>query len=291
MRAKFQCALCEYSRGWETIKRATKDEKLRMKAAIELFRFMAEEFSSDSIPAWIGSMKDRLIREITGNPDPYKEVKERDNERALKLLPSIRAAVRSKPKGFERFREACKASVIGNAADPDVLGHEYDVSNAITLLSREEFAIDHTKRAYSLIKGKKVMLVADNAGEIAFDVILVEQLKEMGCEVVVAVKEKPVLNDATIEDAVKVGIDRVADKLVTTGSDVIGLFLNEVSDEFLKELEGCDVIIAKGMGCYESITEQNIGRPVLILFRVKCDPVAEDVGAKRGDNIALLLEK
>ena len=290
MRAKFQCALCEFSRGWETIRRATKDEKLRMRAAIELFRFMAENFSSEAVPAWLGSMKDRLIREVTGNPDPYKRVKEEDNERALKLLPAIRAALNSRPAGYDRFREACKASVIGNAADPDILGHEYDVSSAVSLLSREKFAIDHTRRAYSLLKGRRVMLITDNAGEIAFDVILVEQLKDMGCEVIVAVKESPVLNDATMEDALKVGMDRVADKLITTGSDVIGLFLNAVSKDFLAEFERCDVVIAKGMGCYESITEQDIGKPVFILFRVKCEPVAEDVGARRGDNVALLLE-
>ncbi len=290
MKAKFQCALCEFSRGWETIKRATNDEKLRIRTAIELFRFMAREFSEEAVPAWIGSMKDRLIREITGNPDPYKEVKAKDNERALSLLPSIRAAVNSKLYGYERFREACKVAVIGNAADPDVLGHDYDVSSAVSLLSREEFAIDHTRRAYSLIKGKRVMIIADNAGEIAFDVVLVEQLKELGCEVIVAVKEKPVLNDATIEDAIKVGMDKVADKLITTGSDVIGLFLNAVSRDFLDELRLCDFIIAKGMGCYESITEQEVDKPLLMLFKVKCEPVAEHVGVKRGDNVALLLE-
>ena len=290
MKAKFQCALCEFSRGWETIKRATEDEKLRMRAAIELFRFMANEFSEEAVPAWIGSMKDRLIKEITGNPDPYREIKEKDNERALRLLPSIRAALNSKPAGYERFREACKVAVIGNAADPDVLGHDYDVSSAVSLLSREEFTIDHTRRAYSLIKGKRVMMIADNAGEIAFDVVLVEQLKKLGCKVVVAVKAKPVLNDATVEDAVKVGMDKAADKLITTGSDVIGLFLNAVSMDFLDELKSCDFIIAKGMGCYESITEQEIDKPVLMLFKVKCEPVAEHVGVKRGDNVALLLE-
>jgi len=289
MKAKFQCALCEFSSGWETIKRATKDEKLRIKAVIELFRFLADEFSDEAVPAWIGSKKDRLIREITGNPDPYMEVKAKDNERALKLLPLVRTAVNSKPEGYERFREACKVAVIGNAADPDILGHEYDVSSVISLLSHEDFAIDHIKNAYYLVQGKKVMIIADNAGEIAFDIILVEQLKKMGCKVVVAVKAKPILNDATIEDAFVVGMNEVADKLITTGSDVIGLFLNAVSGEFLAELELCDVIIAKGMGCYESITEQEIEKPVLILFKAKCDPVAEDVGVRRGDNVAVLI--
>ncbi len=281
MKAKFQCALCDFSRGWETIKRATEDEELRIKAAVELFRFMANEFSNEAIPAWIGSMISRLIRKVTGNPDPYREIKTRDNERALNLLPSIRAAVNSKATSYERFREACKASVIGNAAEPYILGHKYDVSSAVSLLSSEEFAIDHTQRAYSLLRGRRVILIADNAGEIAFDIVLVEQLKELGCNVVVAVKEKPVLNDATVEDAIKVGMDKVADKLITTGSDVIGLFLNAVSKDFLAELKLCDFIIAKGMGCYESITEQEIDKPVLMLFRVKCEPVAEDIGAKR----------
>lgn len=71
---------------------------------------------------------------------------------------------------------------------------------------------------------------------------------------------------------------------------MIGLFLDDVSEDFLKDLISCDVIVAKGMGCYESIIEQEIGIPALMLFRVKCEPVARDVGVRKGENVALFLE-
>ena len=98
------------------------------------------------------------------------------------------------------------------------------------------------------------MYICDNAGEIIFDRVLMEEIKRYGKEIVAVVKGKPILNDATLEDAKMAKIDEIA-KVITTGSDIIGIILEECSEEFLKEFESADLIIAKGMGNYESLTE------------------------------------
>ncbi|MBS7288389.1 MAG: DUF89 family protein, partial [Candidatus Freyarchaeota archaeon] len=129
--------------------------------------------------------------------------------------------------------------------------------------------------------------LTDNAGEIIFDTVLVRELKNASAEVTVAVKEKPVMNDATMADALEAGMDRVADKLITTGTDTVGLFLQECSQEFLDEYWSADVIVAKGMGNFEFMTEYEHPCDVYFLLRTKCAPVADCIGVPREKNVVL----
>jgi hypothetical protein len=131
--------------------------------------------------------------------------------------------------------------------------------------------------------------LADNAGEIVFDTLLVEQLKNMGLQVTYVVKGGPVLNDATLEDVEPSGMDKLADKIVTTGTDAVGLLPKEVSEEFMKVYEDAELVFAKGMGYAETLTELKLTKPHLLLFRTKCNPVANYFCAARDKNIAKLM--
>jgi len=145
-------------------------------------------------------------------------------------------------------------------------------------------------RAYELAKkAKSILFLADNAGEIVFDTLLVEQMKNMGLTVTYVVKGGPVLNDATLDDVEPAGMDRIADKIVTTGTDAVGLLPKEVSEEFLKVYEDAELVFAKGMGYAETLTELKLTKPHLLLFRTKCNPVANYFCATRDKNIAKLM--
>ena len=131
--------------------------------------------------------------------------------------------------------------------------------------------------------------MADNAGEIVFDTILVEQLKNMGLMVTYAVKGAPVINDATLNDIEISGMDKIADKIITTGTDAVGLLVKEVSPEFLKIYKEAEIVFAKGMGYAETLTEYKLTKPHFLMFRSKCQPVANYFFSPRHKNIAKLM--
>jgi len=154
----------------------------------------------------------------------------------------------------------------------------------------KDLVVDDIDRAYELAKkARSILFLADNAGEIVFDTLLVEQLKNMGINVTYVVKGGPVLNDATLEDIAPSGMDKFADTVLTTGADAVGLLKKEVSPEFLQVYDKAEFVFAKGMGYAETLTEYKLTKPHFLLFRTKCIPVANYFCAPREKNIAKLM--
>jgi hypothetical protein len=154
----------------------------------------------------------------------------------------------------------------------------------------KDLVVDDVDKAYELAKkAKHVLFLSDNAGEIVFDTLLVEQLKNMGLKVTYVVKGGPVLNDATMDDVAPSGMGKLADKVVTTGTDAVGLLPKEVSKEFLKVYDDAELVFAKGMGYAETLTELKLTKPHFLMFRTKCNPVANYFCAARDKNIAKLM--
>ena len=294
MRIEPECAVCIIHRGYQQIAAATNDKETQFKALRALFKFLSEKFSSEATPAWIGTQRDRIIKAITGNPDPYAERKNLSNKKALESLPIAELIINNSANKKERFRKACLCAIVGNIMEFDIPGHEFDYSKLKDLIANaeEELVIDEIDEIYELAeKAEEVMYLTDNAGEIVFDTLLVRELKNIGCEVTVAVKGGPVLNDATLADARFVGMDKIADSVITTGTDAVGLQPQECSKEFLEAYSKADFVIAKGMGYAETLTELDLKIPHALLFRTKCNPVARHFGVERNRNVAIILPK
>jgi len=154
----------------------------------------------------------------------------------------------------------------------------------------KDLAVDDISKIYEVAqKAGKILYLTDNAGEIVFDTLLVEQLKNMGLTVIVAVKGGPVINDATMEDAEISGMTKIADKVITTGTDAVGLAPKEVSAEFMDFYESVDMVFAKGMGYAETLTEYKLEKLHALLFRTKCEPVANFFAVPRNKNVAKLM--
>ncbi len=290
MKVEPECAICLVSRAWKEIERATSDPLLRFSTMRAVVEAIARGFKPDAVPARLGTLRDRIVKSMSG-VDPYARDKAELNRRALELLPAFEEHIATISDDEERFRIACLASIIGNTMEHDVRGHVLNLGALEGALLRERLAIDDVPRIFEIAeRAKLAVFLADNAGEIAFDKLLVKELKKLGARVVVAVKSAPIIDDATVEDAEAVCMDRVADLVVTTGTDCVGLLLDEISDEMRQMLKRCDLIVAKGMGHYETFTELDgvLGKPVALLFRAKCNPVAKHVGVSRGSNVALL---
>ena len=292
MNVELRCISCILNRGYLQIQEATNDKSIQFKTLSEILSFLAEEFKPTANPAYLGTKRDRLIKEITGDPDQYKQKKQLSNQKALEVLPVAQSIVSKETSSELRFRKACLSAIVGNIIEFDLPDNPFKFADLEKLIQQAEsdLALDEIPQIFTNAKNaKRVLYLADNAGEIALDKLLVQELKNLGAHVTVAVKAGPILNDATLEDAKIVGMDKVADVVMSTGSDSVGLFPEECSEEFLELYRSVDFVVAKGMGHAETLTELEL--PVLhaLLLRSKCCTVANHFNVDTGKNIAKLL--
>jgi hypothetical protein len=292
LKVEAECLACILSRGAAEVNEATTNPALRFRAMSDLLRLFTKEFRPSAVPADLGTKRDRVIRRVTGNNDPYKRSKRVSNEKALKILPYARKLVEEGYTQQDRFKKACLCAIVGNIMEFDIIGHKFTFSSLRKSLrdAAKDLIIDDIGKIYELAKkAHSVLYLTDNAGEIVLDTLLVEQLKNMGLTVIVGVKDRPIINDATLEDAVASGMIRIADKVITTGTDTVGLETTEVSKDFLDVYNSVDLVIAKGMGYAETLTEYKLKKPHALLLRTKCNPVANFFAVAREKNVAKLM--
>jgi damage-control phosphatase, subfamily I len=230
----------------------------------------------------IASAVHRKACGMIGNPDPFRELKTAGNEQAMGVCRQVRGQLHT-------FHDLVLASVIGNTFDYAVKDHDVtaDFSRFFAAEFKKGLDVDDTDRI--LKRCTRVVYLTDNCGEIVFDRLLVGFLKAHGSHVTVAVRDAPILNDATMEDALALGFDKVADLLTTTGGGAeIGLDMEKMPADLAKAIDDCTIIISKGMANYESLSEYRDLPPVAYLMCVKCEMIAEDSGIKRGSKIAKL---
>ncbi|MCL2172921.1 MAG: ARMT1-like domain-containing protein [Nitrososphaerota archaeon] len=292
MKVEPECASCILYRAQIQVYQATTNPALRFRCMSEIVKLINRDFKPSTVAADISTTRDRIIRQLTSNSDPYKQVKKQANEKALKLLPQAKKFVLLGHTQQERFKKACLCAIVGNIMEFDIPGHKYTLKSLSKIIkdAAKDLVIDDIDQAYEITKkANSVLFLADNAGEIVFDSLLVEQLKNMGLKVTYVVKGGPVINDATLEDVELSNIDKLADEVITTGADAIGLIKKHVSPEFLKIYEEAELVFAKGMGYAETITEYKYTKPHLHLLRTKCTPVANYFCVPRDKNIAKLV--
>lgn len=221
----------------------------------------------------------RKLREIAKIKDPYAGVKQRHNQMALDLLPALRKEVLAAPNPLEF---AARIAIAGNVIDMGMKSmiEEDDVHTSLHHALTEPFIGDWALFHEEANKAKNILYLADNAGEIAFDKLLIEQL---GPErVTVAVRGAPILNDATMEDAHAVGMHELV-PLIENGSDAPGTLLSDCNETLNSHFSGADMIIAKGQGNFESLSHQ--GHDVFFLFKVKCPVIAKHVDLPLGTQV------
>jgi uncharacterized protein with ATP-grasp and redox domains len=274
------------------IAEATNDKSLQFRAMLALTRLLNKDFKDTAVPARLGTKRDRLVKTITGNADPYARKKWLSNQRALEALPQVKRMIAQEKSSEARFRKACLCAIVGNIIEFDIPEHEFkfeDITRQM-MQAQDDLTVDEIQKTYDAAKSSDdILYLTDNAGEIAFDALLVAELKKLGPRVTVAVKGKPIINDATLQDAKAVGMQEVADNLMSTGTDTVGLILKECSKRFASLYRSADLVIAKGMGHAETLTETKLTKPHALLLRTKCQPVARSFGTIRGKNVAKLM--
>ena len=291
MKSQLLCIPCTVRTAYDIAVKATEDRDLQRRIVYETLRWLSRKQNiTEETPPRLHTYVQRLARKITGNDDPFRELKWKSNEIALKVMHVL--DYRCQKRSFEdAFRLAVLGTICGNTIDFEVEGHRFSMSELENHLLRcldGSLAIDDTFKLMDAIsRSKRILYLLDNAGEIAFDKFLMQMIKEKyPVKIFAAVKSGPILNDATLEDAEQIGLEEIAE-VITTGNDHIGINLDESSEEFLRCLREADLIIAKGQGYYESMTEVEhlLSKPIVYVLRAKCTLVAESLGVQQYGNV------
>jgi len=275
MKTYLDCFPCFVNQALRAGRLATTNKK-KIKKLLDEVGMMLKDIPLENTPPETGALIYKKIRKITGNPDPFKKIKHIYTEKALSLYPLLKEKVKN---STDSLLTAIRFAIAGNIIDFGVNQH-IDLEKEINSVIKKDFAIFHYQEFKEHLKrSKSILYIGDNAGETVFDRILIEELKKT---VIFVVRDIPVINDATYSDAVQAQINEVA-KIIPAGSGAPGLILNKCSNKFIKIFNNADMIISKGQGNYEGLSDEK--KTIFFLLKVKCPVIARNIGVDVGDII------
>jgi len=276
MKTQSECYPCFLKQASSSLARLKPAEAKRIEVFQAVARMVAE-LDPEKNPAFNSSLVLHLVNRRLGAEDPYREEKRQYNELALSLLPSLKERIATAP---DRLEAAVRLSVVGNVIDLGI-GHEVDLEGTLDRAFGDGFArFEMAAFRAGLEPAQRILYLLDNAGEVVFDRLLIEELRQLGKAVIAGVKGGPILNDATRQDAEQAGLPPIC-RVLDTGTNFVGVIREHSSPQFLQVLDGADLVIAKGQGNYETLegSRQNL----FFILKAKCQAVAEHLGIKLGD--------
>lgn len=279
MRTTLNCIPCFIRQTLEAARLATDDVAAQERILRRVLHRVAEMDLAQCPPVVVQQIH-RHLREITGLHDPYRAVKDRFNRMALSMLPELSARVRT---AADPLSMALRLAIAGNVIDVGVLGGitEDRARHCLDTVLDEPFHGDVAAFRKACEEARSILYLADNAGEIVFDRLLIEQLP---IEIVtVAVRGRPILNDATMADAHAAGMGDLVN-VIDNGSDAPGTVLNDCSEDFRWRFGQADLILAKGQGNFETLSDETAN--IYFLFKAKCPVIADHVGVSPGTHVA-----
>ena len=254
MKINYECGACFLRQAKEAMDLASDDEDLKIELMNDIFTFLSSNFYKTTNSNKTGSTIHNMIQEKTGCEDPYINEKIAGNKIALKYLPAVKEVLK-KNNSLENY---VKIAIIGNILDFGAFTIDTDVGSLISSALERNLAVkDIDEFENALKKYGKVLYLVDNTGEIVFDKLLLSKIKQYDLDITIAVKSRPIINDACRQDAINVGLDH-------------------------------DFIISKGMGNYEGLTEIDLSsKEVFFLLCSKCTTISKNIGVNLHDMLLL----
>jgi len=273
------------------LKEETKHEILK-----ESFQFLAKKFSTDKIPSYFITEVHRILKRISGIEVPFKERRDKCNLLGMEMAEKIALEAEGLEE-FDKFSFLVNWAIASNHLDFRTVGTGYgfqmaEIIEELRACLSEGLKIDRRAEIFRIAKSShKILYIHDNVGEIAFDKLLIQELRRYGASVISALRGGPITSDATIEDGETVGLQEAASEIILAGPDTLGISLNEMSDQLKRELQTADLVIAKGQANYYALTEYKSKVPgeIACLFRTKCEIVSNELGETGKINVAVLL--
>ncbi len=289
MKLKPWCIPCLISVRTKEILNSNLPEKEKFVAVKEISRMVLELSNTETTVTYVASIVFKRVKELLGDSDPYREMKEEVNKAASILAGKVESELENE-KPIEKLKKLIIYSVNANSLDPGVAGYSFSFKKLEKELEKENFGINDLNKAFNLLsKSKKIVYLLDNAGEAVFDKLVLKEIKKIfDVETVAVAKFNPYQNDVTVNELRKLGFGEVVNKVLPVNKDFSSIMnLNELN-ELKKEINESDLVISKGMANYETLPELKINKPILYLLKAKCKPVAESLKINVGENAAYL---
>jgi len=277
MKASDYCYECLQKLAYQAAELAANDEQAKARAIEESLKILHDDFSLDCVSIVVATKLHDAIKKITGNPDPYRQMKDKEIAVARELSKQAKVEPNS-------FRDCLKFAALGNTIDffrpLDVIRQD--------MKEPMNFVIDDSERFEAKFKqARRVLYLADNAGEAFFDLPLITWMRQLA-SVAYVVKSAPVQDDITVEDIRRAGLEAELGEILTTGTATPGIDFSQTSAEFNHQFNSADLIFAKGMGYYESLSELPAEDKVFYCLRAKCQPVADALKVPLNSYVAML---
>ncbi len=276
MKTELECLPCFFGQVTRTLNYAEVNSD-RGRGILRKAAAIIEQASMEEIPARTTTIIHRMLR-VETRTDPYRSLKDDYNRIAFDRMTSLKAIA---SRFDDRLEGAVRVAIAGNVINFGIY-ESIDLDRAIEESFRLPLSGDNYRAFSQEVRiARRILYLCDNAGEIVFDRLLLETLRVMGKDVTAVVKGSPVINDATLDDALAAGLHEYA-TVIDNGNDGIGTLLESCSAHFLEAYQSAELIISKGQANYETLIGQKDTR-IFFLFKVKCPVVAGFLGQKNGD--------
>lgn len=284
MRTYLECIPCFFRQALSAARLAGADEE-DQKRILDEVAGVLPTFSLNATPPEMGRIIHRIVMKITGKEDPYRHIKAESTRKALTCYPQLKEIL---SQADDRLRAAVKLAIAGNSIDygvRDAIDIEKELLSILNAENRgsADTVFDYSRFRDALHRAESILYLGDNAGETVFDRLLIEELlQQTEKSITYVVRERPIINDALIDDARQCGIDELVE-IISSGSDAPGTLLSICSSAFLERFNQADMIISKGQGNFETLSEAH--QPIFFLFVAKCQVIARDIGCHQGDMV------
>jgi uncharacterized protein with ATP-grasp and redox domains len=279
MKAAPECYACTLERVKRVAAASTPDAAKQALCIAAAKRLLAE--CAAACPSYMGTLENDALAAITGNANPYAKQKRELIKKALALYPEAERFVGS----GDAFRNAALVAICGNALEFSNPQCSFGSVQQALADARQGLAIDDTAMLREMVRAaENVLYICDNAAEAVFDRLLMNEIRKSAA-LSIAVTSRPMRDDASLAEAKEIGLSTLG--TVIPKGNCFGVWPERCAKEFLAAFETADVIVAKGMSCYETLTEMPdaIRNRTALLFKAKCAPVARSAGVERGSNV------
>jgi len=281
MKTYLDCIPCFVKQALRAGRMAT-DNDVEIKALMDRIGCRIKDISLGDTPPEMGVIIYDEIHKITGIDDPFKKEKKEHIDEAKRLYPFLKERLKNAP---DPLLMAIRIAIAGNVMDLGMDKH-FHIERDLEKILQQEFALcDIDMFRDRLSRAEHVLYLGDNAGESVFDKILIEVIEK---PVTYVIRGKPIINDVTFQDAIDSGLDEVAE-IISSGSPAPATILKLCNKEFLERFNRADMVISKGQGNYEGLSETE--RPVFFLLKAKCPVIARDIGVNEDDIVMFSAEK
>ena len=274
--------LCNLNQVYRVIRLLDMDELSARHLVSKVMAFLAEADYSKTNSEIMGETWKLITRE-TGQEDPYAEIKKRYNRMLLDEEEELRLSVK---RSEDPLCGALRLAAAGNQIDFAGSREVRFVMEEVYHRMNRTLAVDNSGQLFEDLKdAKSVLYIGDNCGEIVLDKLFIEEIRKQypDLSVTYGVRGEPIVNDVTILDARMTGMERVAE-VIENGSGALGTVLSDTFLQFRNVFEKADVIISKGQGNFESLSECT-DKNIYHLMMVKCERIAGILKAPVGELI------